>query len=217
MDEKVVVYKLKNSQKGVPFSRKKFYDTQIKAYKQKGQSTKAVEIVNIFIFNQRGELLVQKRSSSKRHNPNLQDKSIGGHIKYGDTSDFTVMVETIQELKVPSIVLRTNEDFKKTYKLLLDYVDTVAIAKHIDSRTLKLKKVFDNEEIVIANKVNVYLAVYEGRVKAEDREAKGILYYSIPDLKKEIKRFPDTFTYDLKTILKMYSSQIDSFIKEIRI
>ena len=158
MDEKVVVFELKTSGKGKPFSRKKFYDLQIERYHKNGKPLIAVEIVNIFLFNEYGELLVQKRSRAKRHNPNLQDKSIGGHVKWGDTPDYTVMVETIQELKVPSIVLRTNSNFTKTYNLLRDYLDTVAIIKQIDTQILKLPKIIDNKKIVIGNKVNIYLA-----------------------------------------------------------
>jgi len=124
MDEKVIVYNLKNPLRGRPFSRKKFYDSQVENYDKSRKPDLAVDIVNIFIFDEFGELLVQKRSRSKNHNSNLQDKSIGGHIKYGDTPDYIVMVETIQELKIPSIVLRTNRDFTKTLNLLKEYIDT---------------------------------------------------------------------------------------------
>ena len=70
------------------------------------------------MFNSYGEMIIQKRSFDKNHNPGLLDKSIGGHVQFGDTPDYTAMVETIQELQTPSIVLKNENDFVKTFHLL---------------------------------------------------------------------------------------------------
>ncbi len=85
-----------------PMDRKEFYRGQVEAFKKFGKPTKAIAVVSIFLFNEHGELLVQKRSNEKAHNPGLLDKSIGGHIQIGDSPQYTVMVETVQELQVPS-------------------------------------------------------------------------------------------------------------------
>lgn len=215
-DEKVLVYNFDNPSKGKPFSRNRFYNSQIEVFQKTGKPSLAVEVVGIFIFNEHGELYVQMRADSKRHNPNLFDKSIGGHIKYGDTPDYTVMVETVQELQVPSVVLRTDEDFRKTLGLLRDYLDTVAIIKHIDTKLIKLKKVIDGVEIKIANKVNLYFGVYGGRVKAVDREAKGVLIYSIADLRKEMSKHSDNFTDDLHQFISRYEREIKDFLEAVR-
>ena len=42
-------------------------------------------IVDIFIFNSKGELLLQKRSEKKDTNPGLWTFSAGGHVEYGET------------------------------------------------------------------------------------------------------------------------------------
>lgn len=215
MDEKINVYDLNTANKSIPYSRKKFYKNQIDLYLSKGKPTLAAEIVDIFLFNDHGELIIQKRSREKTHNPNLQDKSIGGHVKWGDTPDYTVMVETVQELKVPSIVLRNDTDFNKTHNLLIDYLDTVAIIKHVDTQIMKLPKIINNEKIVIANKVHLYFGVYQGRVKTEDREAKGVLSYTLSDLNQEINQMPEAFTDDLKIMIQEYKNQIQKFIKTI--
>jgi isopentenyldiphosphate isomerase len=173
--------------------------------------------VGIFIFNEHGELYVQKRSSTKRHNPNLQDKSIGGHILYGDTPDYTVMVETVQELQVPSIVLRTDKDFVKTHRLLKSYLDTVAIIKHVDTKIWELIKIFDGEEIKIADRYDIYFGVYHGRVKTVDREAKGVLTYSLSELEEEIKEFPKLFTNDLVVMLGAYRRKMESFVEKMKV
>lgn len=215
MSEIITTYSLDEKDISIPMARDEFYNEQIEIFKKNKKPTKAVEIVDIIIFNERGEMIVQKRSDSKRHNPGLFDKSIGGHIQYGDSPDYTVMVETVQELQVPSIVLRNDNDFKKTYKLLLSYLNTIAIIKHIDTKFDNLEKIFDKEKIVIANKNHIYMGVYGGAVKTVDREAKGILFYDIDDLKKELKSFPEIFTQDLHFFIKEYEKEMEDFVKFI--
>ena len=112
MNETVNTFLLKNPFESIPMDRKSFYEEQVSEYKKNGEPSRAIEVVNILLFNSQGELIVQKRSFDKNHNPGLLDKSIGGHLRYGDTPDYTVMVETIQELQTPSIVLKDKKDRK---------------------------------------------------------------------------------------------------------
>ena len=212
--EIINTYLLDNPNVVVPMDRTVFYQEQIEIYKKTGKPTRAVELVDIFIFNSHGELLVQKRSFDKKHNPGLLDKSIGGHIQYGDTSDYTVMVETIQELQTPSIVLKCGHDFRKTFNLLADYLETIAIIHHEEASIHLLEKLFNNEKVIIANKVHLYYGIYDGRIRPVDREAKGVLFYSLPDLEEEIKQLPDAFTGDIKFLLKKYDSSMKKFVAD---
>ena len=88
-------------------------------------------------------------------------------------------METIQELQVPSITLRTAEDFSKTYTLLKDYLTTVAVIRHINTQIIELQKDIKGRIIPILNKVHLYFGIYDGAVKTVDREAKGVLLYSL--------------------------------------
>ena len=213
MGEMVKTYMLDNPEVMIPMDRAEFYDEQVKAYKETGKPTRAVDIVNVFLFNELGELFVQKRSMEKNHNPGLLDKSIGGHVNEGDEPDYTVMVETVQELQVPSFVLRTDIDFQKTHGLLEEYLSTVAVVQHIDTEFYPMKKMLGGEEVVISNRTHIYAGVYGGRVKTVDREAKGILQYTLKDLRAEMKKYPDIFTYDLRFYEETYRSQLEQFVK----
>ena len=115
MAETVNTFLLKNPFELIPMDRKDFYDEQVSEYKENGEPTRAIEVVSILLFNSHGEMIIQKRSFDKNHNPGLLDKSIGGHIQSGDTADYTVMVETIQELQTPSIVLKDKNDLNKLW------------------------------------------------------------------------------------------------------
>ncbi len=199
----------------IPMNRKEFYEEQIKVFKKTGKPSRACEIVVLFIFNRVGEVIIQKRSFDKNHNPGLLDKSIGGHIRYGDTEDFSVMVETVQELQIPSFVLKNEVDFKKTLSLLCSYLSTISIVKHSKSKIFNLERIINNETIIIANKVHIYFGIYDGRIRPVDREAKGILYYSLDELEQEVKKFPDTFTNDVMVFLKEFKPEMKKFLKTI--
>ncbi len=215
MSEIINTYLLDDPETIIPMERSEFYSEQIKIFKETGKPTRANDIVDIFIFNREKELLVQKRSYDKGHNPGLLDKSIGGHIRYGDTPDYTVMVETVQELQTPSIVLKNTEDFKKTIKLLDDYLTTIAIVKHSRTKIYIMEKIIKGEVIKIANKVHVYFGIYDGSIRPVDREAKGILFYTMEELEDEMEKFPNTFTYDMHVLIKELKSEIKDFFKLI--
>ncbi|USN57895.1 MAG: NUDIX domain-containing protein [Candidatus Peribacteria bacterium] len=197
----------------IPMDRDRFYDEQVAQFKKEGYPTKGVEVINIFLLNESGELILQKRASHKNHNPSLIDKSIGGHIKNGDTADFTVMLESVQELQVPSIVLRSHADFLKTYTVLEDYLTLISVIEHIDTQIVHIPKMIDSKGVVIANKTHLYMGVYGGSVKNVDKEAKGILFYSLDELKSELEQFPAMFTQDLHYYIKNYENNFREMIR----
>ncbi len=216
MSEIVNTYLINDPESLIPMKRSAFYEEQIKIFKETGNPTRAVDIVDIFIFNSEGELLIQKRSSHKNHNPSMFDKTIGGHVTYGDTYIHTAMIETVQELQTPSIVLKNKVDFEKTLKILDDYRETIAIVKHNDSEVHRLTKVLQGEKVDILNRVHLYFGVYDGRTRPVDKEAHGILYYNFDELIEEMKKNPDIFTYDLHFFIKNYEKELRAFIKRIK-
>ena len=217
MSEYVNTYDLKEPYQVIPMERQNFYDEQIQIYRETGKPTRAVDIVDVILFNESGEMIVQKRASHKRHNPNLLDKSIGGHVQNGDDPNYTVMVETVQELEVPSLVTRNYTEFMKAYRLLDTYLKNVALIQFIDTKTFSFEKLFDKDRVVISNRVHFYLWVYAGRIKNIDKEAKGVLFYSLEELEKEMQEFPAMFTDDLKVLLREYKTEIHAFIESLHV
>lgn len=212
MKELISTFLLDDPENSLPMDRQEFYQEQIAAYKKTGKPTRACELVIVFLFNLHQDLLIQKRSFSKGHNPGLLDKSIGGHIRYGDSPEYTVMLETIQELQTPSVVLRDMVDFKKTLKLLTDYLSTVALLKYSGCQIYFFDKIINNERIQIANKTHAYLGIYEGRVRPVDREAQGVLFYSFDELTSELAKSPQNFTSELPVYVNKLQSEIEIFL-----
>lgn len=215
MDEIIIARKIDDPDTRIPMRRDDFYKEQIEKYKKTGEADKSVDVVDIFLLNEDNEILVQKRSRDKKHNPRLLDKSLGGHVQYPDTVDYTVMVETVQELQVPSIVLKDKKDFKKTLGLLRRYLDTVAIIRHIDSKVFSIPKMFGKEEIAVTNYVHLFFGTYFGRTKPTDKEATGILHYAQEDLEEEMRENSKLFTQDLHVLLKEYGGELKEFKNEL--
>ncbi len=212
-NETIKTYLLNDPETALPMEREAFYKEQIEAFTKTGKPTRACDIVDIFIFNTHGELIVQKRSYDKAHNAGLLDKSIGGHVRFEDSADYTVMVETVQELQTPSIVLKNRKDFQKTLTLLGDYLTTISILRHSHSKIYFLDKIIHDKKIVIANKVHAFFGIYDGSIRPVDREAKGILYYTLDELAAELRQFPDTFTHDMHVLFAELRPEIEEFLR----
>jgi isopentenyldiphosphate isomerase len=205
-NEQVTVSPISSPAQLQSYDREKFYEEQFS-----GNHDMAVHVVDVLLFTSRGDIVLQKRSHTKAHNAGLLDKSIGGHIVYGDTADYTVMVESVQELLTPSIVLKDDNDFLKTFDLLKEYTETISILKPIEVHEWTLNKLHDGSQKPVNNVVHMYFGVYDGRMRPADREAAGMLYYSYENLKREISQNPSQFTDDLIQMCKRYDAHIIAF------
>ncbi|HMK35138.1 MAG TPA: NUDIX domain-containing protein, partial [Desulfomonilaceae bacterium] len=56
--------------------------------------------VHIFVFNERGDLYVQRRSASKDRHPLKLDSSAAGHVDPGETYHETALRELEEELSI---------------------------------------------------------------------------------------------------------------------
>ncbi|MDR2524509.1 MAG: hypothetical protein LBC95_03170 [Candidatus Nomurabacteria bacterium] len=218
MDEEIIISPLANLYENKTHSRKKFYDEQ---FSPKGDGLKppelAVHIASVLLVGIDGSIVLQKRSSGKRHNPSLIDKTLGGHIRHGDSVNYTVMVETIQELSVPSVVLDDAAELRKTLELLRSHIETIAMIYKKTTRPWQLDKIVDGQVYHINNVVHLYFGVYGGRMRPADCEASGILYYdSLKQLEEEIASNPDIFTDDLRKLCAEYHDDILEFQKMVQ-
>ena len=122
----------------------------------------------------------------------------------------------LEELSVPSFVLHSKEEFDDTYKMLNQHVGKAAFMYQLDTRTAPFTKVFNGEDITIANTYYLYLGVFSGGVAPSDREAAGMIYLNLEALDEELEETPGQFTYDVKYFLDKYRKEIAEFIGSIR-
>ncbi|MCG2685844.1 NUDIX domain-containing protein [Candidatus Parcubacteria bacterium] len=94
-------------------------------------------VVNIFVFNSDGEVLLPKRDSTRRIFPNCYDFSCGEHVKSGETYEQAARRGLKEELNLTNVELLpvgklTPKDgvssFMKVYKLI--YGGRISPNKH---------------------------------------------------------------------------------------
>ena len=61
-------------------------------------------VVHLHIFNEQGELFLQKRSMSKDIQPGKWDTAVGGHIDYGETVEEALHREVREELGITGFI-----------------------------------------------------------------------------------------------------------------
>ena len=155
-------------------------------------------------MNSLGRIYLQKRSESKNENPNLYDKTVGGHVIANDTSDVTVVKECAEELGFPATVL-SPEEFEQAIKSIdLKIVGVFKKVDHIDNfhsvRVLKNGEKFTQPYIT-----DIYLGYYDGAIRFADGESSGVETFSLSQLKTDIANNPGKFTEDLKFMIEKYS------------
>lgn len=60
-------------------------------------------VIHVHIFNNRGDLLLQKRSLTKKIQPGKWDTAVGGHIAHGEKIEIALQRESLEELGIRNV------------------------------------------------------------------------------------------------------------------
>ena len=132
---------------------------------------------SVFIFNSRGEMLLQKRAASKYHSPNQWTNAVCSHPMEGETYLEGAHRRLKEEL---GIHLPLIERFHFVYKAPVGG----GLWEH------ELDYVFTGN--------------YEGEFFLNPDEVSEIRYISMADLEQEMQEHPENFTEWFKIILEEY-------------
>ena len=130
---------------------------------------------SVFVFNDRGELLIQKRAKEKYHSGGLWANTCCSHPRPGEKLENAVKRRLKEELGI---------SLKKIKKIgRIDYQGRVGdlIENELD---------------------HVFVAQWNGKPKMNKKEVAETKWIKLEDLKKEIKKNPKNFTVWFKIILK---------------
>lgn len=94
-------------------------------------------ITHVCIFNQAGELLIQKRQSTKRKWPNKWDVSVGGKVNAGETSQQGAARELKEELNLDIDLTGIRPHFTLNFEHGFD--DVFLLEKEVDLSQLSLQ------------------------------------------------------------------------------
>ena len=202
MAEDLEIYDLNSNLIGTQ-DRQEFYDEIKKEFKKTGKITKKVKTIKLLLLNSFGRIYLQKRSKDKQENPNLYDKTVGGHISAGDSFEMTVVRECAEELGFPAVVLPQNE-FDKAIKVT--DLSVVGIFREIedlkDFDSVRISK--DGSKIIQPMMTKIYIGYYNGKIGFMDGESSGVQTFSLDELKQTLDDNPNNFTEDVKFMVEKY-------------
>ncbi|MDO4225423.1 MAG: isopentenyl-diphosphate Delta-isomerase [Bergeyella zoohelcum] len=136
---------------------------------------------SVFLFNKKGEMLLQKRASTKYHSPNQWTNACCSHPRNGENYHQAALRRLQEEL---GISCDLEEKFHFIYKADVGG----GLWEH------ELDYVFVGE--------------YEGDFQLNPNEVAEIRYINLQDLEQEILENPQNFTEWFKIILKEYQQFI---------
>ncbi|HUW22075.1 MAG TPA: isopentenyl-diphosphate Delta-isomerase [Candidatus Bathyarchaeia archaeon] len=130
---------------------------------------------SIFIFNDRGELMLQKRAKSKYHSAGLWSNTCCSHPQPGETTPKAAHRRLKEEMGFDCPL---KEVFQFCYRVDFDN----GLAEHE----------YDH----------VFIGHYDGDPLPDPDEAEGWQWVGLKNLEENIRRNPDQYTYWLKFCIK---------------
>lgn len=132
---------------------------------------------SVFLFNKKGEMLLQKRANTKYHSPNLWTNAVCSHPRNGESYKNGALRRLNEELGISTEI---EEKFHFIYK--------ADVGQNLWEHELDY----------------VFVGIYEGIFNLNPNEVSETRYVSLVDLQKEMLSNPDNFTEWFKIILNKY-------------
>lgn len=129
---------------------------------------------SVFIFNSKGEMLLQKRSGTKYHSAGLWTNACCSHPRPGETTQFAAQKRLKEEMGFNT---ELQEVFSFVYRAPFDN----GLTEHE----------FDH----------VFIGTYDGVINPNPEEVSGYRYQSIDQLKSSISKNPGDYTEWFKIAL----------------
>lgn len=139
--------------------------------------------VHIWIINDKGDVLLQRRCATKDSNPNMLDISCAGHLSQGDNSLDGAIRELKEELNID--VLKEDLQFIKTLKRSSKYTDTFINNEFDDLYILRTDKKIEDMKYQEEEISEIFYVPY--------KVFKSMVYNHQPDLLRHDEEFKILF------------------------
>lgn len=136
---------------------------------------------SVFVFNDKGEMLLQKRAAGKYHSPNQWTNAVCSHPRENESYKQGAERRLFEELGIKADL---TEKFNFIYK--------ADVGKNLWEHELDY----------------VFTTIYNGDFHLNKDEVSEIRFISMQDLDTEMKNNPENFTEWFKIILKEYKEHL---------
>lgn len=140
---------------------------------------------SVFLFNERGETLLQQRAAGKYHSPLLWTNSCCSHQREGESNLEAATRRLHEELGIePSQIFDLKDSFNFIYRAEFDNGLTEHELDH------------------------VILGRFDGAVVLNAEEVEAVRWISMADLAREMDAHPEQFTAWFQIIFREYQSHL---------
>lgn len=136
---------------------------------------------SVFLFNDNGEMLLQKRAARKYHSPGQWTNAVCSHPRIQETFLEGAKRRMMEEMGIEAEI---EEKFHFIYK--------AEVGKGLLEHELD----------------RVFAGTYNGSFRLNPDEVEAVRYISMDDLEMEMKEHPEHFTEWFKIILKEYQHHL---------
>lgn len=136
---------------------------------------------SVFLFNNKGEMLLQKRAKTKYHSPNQWTNACCSHPRANETYHAAAVRRLQEELGISASI---SEKFHFIYK--------ADVGQGLWEHELD----------------HVFTGTYEGDFDLNPEEVSEVRFITMENLNKEISKNPNHFTEWFKIILKEYQQHL---------
>jgi len=136
---------------------------------------------SVFLFNNQGEMLLQKRAAHKYHSPNQWTNAVCSHPRDGETYKDAALRRLKEEL---------------------------GIEVEIDHKFFFIYKADVGDGLWEHELDHVFVGNYQGEFQLNHEEVSEVRYISQENLEKEMTENPANFTEWFKIILKEYQEHL---------
>ena len=136
---------------------------------------------SVFLFNKKGEMLLQKRASGKYHSPNQWTNAVCSHPKIVENYQEGAHRRLKEELGIEA---ELSEKFNFIYK--------ADVGGNLWEHELDY----------------VFTGIFEGDFQLNENEVSEIRYISLENLNREMQENPEHFTEWFKIILQEYKEHL---------
>jgi isopentenyl-diphosphate Delta-isomerase len=142
---------------------------------------------SVFVFNSQGELMIHQRAHEKYHSPSLWTNTCCSHLPPG-----MEMEEAVHSRLIDEMGFDTQLKFVEKFHYKIEF-DNGLTENEID---------------------HIYVGLYDGKPFPNNDEVAGYKWISLPDLKEDIGKNPDQYTYWFKYIIdNHYNSLVQELVK----
>ena len=135
---------------------------------------------SVFIFNDRGEMLLQKRAAGKYHFAGLWSNACCSHPREGEKVLSAAKRRLMEELNLKAL---------------------------LESKGVITYKLFDTKSGLTEHELDyIFTGRFTGKIDFRKNEVEDLRWISILQLKKEMKTYPEKFTPWFLTIMKEISN-----------